>query len=168
MTHPLVEQLRFARYEWRRGLRGVPEEDGFRRLEPMNSIGWIVGHMAWQEQRYWLTRFAGETPEPILNELAASGGPTTTPSLKQMLRSWTNVTTASDARLDALDDAAMLGRLPGSPPRQVGTAVLRVIYHYWFHTGEILAIRQLLNHPHRPEYVGDIDGRAPYRGSARR
>ena len=27
MTHPLVEQLRFARYEWRRGLRGVPEAD---------------------------------------------------------------------------------------------------------------------------------------------
>ena len=163
MIHPLVEQLRFARYEWRRGLRGGSEEDGFRRLQPMNSIGWIVGHMAWHEQRYWLTRLAGETPEPILNELAASGGPTTTPSLKQMLRAWTKVTMAADPRLDTLDEAAMQGRLPGSPPRQVGTAILRVTYHYWFHTGEILAIRQLLNHPHRPEYVGDIDGRAPYR-----
>jgi hypothetical protein len=43
MTHPLVEQLRFARSEWRRGLRGVPEAEGFRRFEPINSI---VGHMA--------------------------------------------------------------------------------------------------------------------------
>jgi hypothetical protein len=164
MTHPLVEQLRFARAEWRRGLRGVPEADGLKRFEPMNSIGWIVGHMAWHEQRYFLTRLVGETPEPILNEVAASGGPTTTPSLKAMLKAWASVTAAADPRLDALDEAAMLARLPGSPARQMGTAILRVTYHYWFHTGEILAIRQLLDHPHRPEYVGDIDRRAPYRG----
>jgi hypothetical protein len=59
-----------------------------RRFEPINSIGWIVGHMAWHEQRYWLTRVADETPEPILNEVAASGGPMTTPSLKAMLKAW--------------------------------------------------------------------------------
>ena len=41
----------------------------------MNSIGWIVGHLAWQEQRYWLTRAQGETPIPVLNELVANGGP---------------------------------------------------------------------------------------------
>jgi hypothetical protein len=28
MSHPLVEQPRFARSEFRRGLRGVPEADG--------------------------------------------------------------------------------------------------------------------------------------------
>jgi hypothetical protein len=166
MTHPLVEQLRFARSEWRRGLRGVPEADGFRRFEPINSIGWIVGHMAWHEQRYWLTRLAGQTPEPILNEVAASGGPMTTPSLKAMLKAWGVVTKAADAHLDELDDAAMMQSLPGTPPRQTGTAILRVTYHYWFHTGEILAIRQLLDHPRRPEYVGNIDDQAPYRGAA--
>ncbi|HEX9550767.1 MAG TPA: DinB family protein [Candidatus Limnocylindrales bacterium] len=164
MTHPLVEQLRFARHEWRRGLRGVPEADGGRRFEPMNSISWIVAHMAWHEQRYWLTRMAGETPVPILNELAASGGPATTPSLRAMLKAWNAVTAAADPRLDTLDEASMLAPMPGSPSRQLGTAILRVTYHYWFHTGEILAIRQLLGHPDRPEYVGDIDARAPYRG----
>ena len=50
MTHALVEQLRFARSEWRRWLRGVPEAEGSCHIEPMNSIGWIVGHMAWHEQ----------------------------------------------------------------------------------------------------------------------
>jgi hypothetical protein len=75
VAHPLVDQLRFTRSEWLRGLRGIPEADGVRRLKPMNSIGWIVGHMAWHVQRYWLTRLAGVTPEPILNEVAASGGP---------------------------------------------------------------------------------------------
>ena len=165
MTHPLVDQLRFARSEWRRGLRGTPEEDGSRRFEPMNSIGWIVGHMAWHEQRYWLTRLAGETPEPILNEVAASGGPATTPSLRAMLRSWSAVTAAADPLLDALDEAALQRSLPGSPPRLIGNALLRVTYHYWFHTGEVLAIRQLLDHPRRPEFVGNIDDRAPYRPS---
>ncbi|MEO7664584.1 MAG: DinB family protein [Candidatus Limnocylindrales bacterium] len=163
MAHPLVEQLRFARSEWRRAIRGVSEEDGGRRLAPMNSIGWVVAHLAWHEQRYWLTRLAAATPVPELNEIAPNGGPATTPSLRSMLRAWTTVTTAADGPLDALDEAAMIEDLPGSPPRQVGTAILRVTYHYWFHAGEILAIRQLLDHPRRPEFVGDIDGLAPYR-----
>ncbi len=55
-AHPIVDQLRFTRAEWLRALRGTPEADGRRRVEPMNSIGWIVGHLAWQEQRYFLTR----------------------------------------------------------------------------------------------------------------
>ena len=129
----------------------------------MNSIGWIVAHMAWHEQRYWLTRLAGATPVPILNEVAARGGPATTPSLKAMRRAWSIVTTVADPYLDTLDAAAMQGTLPGSPPRQYGNAILRVTYHYWFHTGEILVIRQLLDHPRRPEFVGNIDDQAPYR-----
>ena len=168
MAHPIVDQLRFARSEWRRGLRGVPETDGFRRFEPMNSIGWIVAHMGWHEQRYWLTRLAGATPVPELNEIAASGGPATTPSLKAMVKAWTTVTTAADPHLDALDELAMGSDLAGSPPRMMGNAVLRVTYHYWFHTGEILAIRQLLGHPRRPEFVGEIDVQAPYRQSGAR
>jgi hypothetical protein len=62
----------------------------------------------------------------------------------------------------------MQARLPGSPPRTFGNAILRVTYHYWFHTGEILAIRQLLDHRHRPEYIGNIEARAPYRGAGDR
>src|SRR5258706_10358046 len=50
MAHYLVEQLRFTRSEWLRGLRGVPEADGLRRFEPMNSIGWVVGPQARDEQ----------------------------------------------------------------------------------------------------------------------
>jgi hypothetical protein len=163
MTHPLVEQLRFARAEWLRALRGVSEADANRRLGPMNSIGWIVAHLAWHEQRYWLTRGMGETPVPLLNDVASSGGPPTVPSLRAMRRAWRTVTEAADGYLDGLDEAAMRRSLPGSPPRLHGDAILRVTYHYWFHAGEIMAIRQLLDHPRRPEFVGDIDGRAPYR-----
>jgi len=163
-TLPLVEQLRFTRSEFRRGLRGTPEPDAVRRLEPMNSIGWIVAHMAWHEQRYWLTRGLGETPRPELNEIAANGGPATTPPLREMLDAWSAVTATADPWLDGLTAADLPVALPGSgPKRTIGSAIQRVIYHYWFHTGEILAIRQVLGHARLPEFVGNIDAEAPYR-----
>lgn len=161
---PLVEQLRFTRSEFRRGLRGTPEADGGRRVGKMNSIGWIVAHMAWHEQRYWLTRGQDVTPRPELNEIAASGGPPSTPSLKAMLTAWGAVTHAADPWLDGLHPSDLPEPLPGGGPRRtIGSAIQRVTYHYWFHTGEILAIRQVLGHTRLPEFVGDIDGRAPYR-----
>ena len=45
----------------------------------------------------------------------------------------------------------------------IGSLLLRVIYHYWYHIGEIMAIRQQLGHANLPEYIGDIDTEAPYR-----
>jgi uncharacterized damage-inducible protein DinB len=163
---PLVEQLRFTRSEFRRGLRGTPEADGLRRLEPMNSIGWIVAHMAWHEQRYWLTRGLGSTPHPELNEIAANGGPATTPSLRRMLTAWSEVTAAADPWLDGLEPADLVAALAGSGPRRtIGSALQRVTYHYWFHTGEILAIRQVLGHARLPEFVGNLDDDAPYRAT---
>ena len=41
--------------------------------------------------------------------------------------------------------------------------VRRVAYHYFFHTGEAMAIRQLLGHADVPEFVGDLEDEAPYR-----
>jgi hypothetical protein len=38
----------------------------------------------------------------------------------------------------------------------IGTLLLRNIYHYWMHTGEASAVRQMLGHDHLPEFVGDI------------
>ena len=162
-AHPLVEQLRFTRSEWLRGLRGVREDDALRRFQPMNSIGWTVGHLAWQEQRYWLTRARGETPLPELNRTVASGGPATTPPLAEMLDAWRTVTKAVDPWLDGLTTESLLEELPGSPPRSVGDSLRRVTYHYWFHIGEIQAIRQMLGHRRLPQFVGNIEGRAPYR-----
>ncbi len=167
MAHPLVDQLRFTRSEWRRALRGVPEADGLRRLEPMNSIGWIVGHLAWHEQRYFLSRAQDITPVPSLNDVVASGGPATTPSLRAMQAAWRRVTADADPWLDRLTTADLLAPMAGAGPRRTtGDGIRRVTYHYWFHIGEILAIRQLLGHPHRPEYVGDIERLAPYRAEA--
>jgi len=54
--------------------------------------------------------------------------------------------------------------LDGKPVGQtVGSALRRITYHYWYHIGEIQAIRQMLGHKDLPEYVGDIEAEAPYR-----
>lgn len=165
MAHPLVDQLRFTRSEWLRALDGVSEEDACRRLQPMNSIGWIVGHLAWQEQRYWLTISQGQTPVPGLTDLVGYGRPATTPSLADMLAAWNAVTAAADPWLGEMTTARLSEEvaLRGWRTTTYGSLLLRVIYHYWYHIGEIMSIRQQLGHAGLPDFVGALDDEAPYR-----
>ncbi len=165
MAHPLVVQLRFTRAEFKRGLEGITDEEARRRFLPMNCISWNVGHLAWQEQRYWLTHMQGQTIVPILNELVAYQGPATTPPLADMWQAWHTVTAAVDTYLDTLTTAKMLEPYlyDGKPVYSIGSRLHRVIYHYWYHTGENMAIRQMLGHTNLPQFVGDVEDLAPYR-----
>jgi hypothetical protein len=166
LAHPVVEQLRFTRSEWRRGLRGVTERDGARHVGQMNSIGWIVGHLAWQEQRTLFFRRRGELLFPDLNEQVAFGAPMTTPSLAAMRKVWNRITKASEPFLDSVTTKALLRDLPldGRPSGQnLGSALRRMTFHYWFHIGEIQAIRQLLGQKGLPQYVGNLEATAAYR-----
>src|SRR4030042_5640283 len=52
--HLLVELQHLTRKEFLRGLQGVSDEDARKRVEPMNSIGWIIGHMACQEHAFFV------------------------------------------------------------------------------------------------------------------
>jgi hypothetical protein len=38
----------------------------------------------------------------------------------------------------------------------------RVFCRYWYHTGENIAILQMLGHRDLPDFVGNIDEEAPY------
>jgi hypothetical protein len=166
MAHPLVDQFHFTRREWLRGLEGMSEADAGRHFGPMNCISWIVGHLAWHEQRYWLELAQGKMLYPRLNETYAYGAPMSTPSLKEMLGMWHAVTQAADPFLDTLTVETLQHELlrDGKPVGQsLGSALRRVTHHYWFHIGEIQAIRQMLGHAQLPEYVGDIEIEAPYR-----
>ena len=166
MTHPLVDQFRFTRSEWLRGLEGVADDDATRHFGPMNCISWIVGHLAWHEQRYWLELAQGKMLFPKLNEIYAYGAPMSTPPLNEMLDIWHKVTRAADPLLDTLTTETLQSELlreGKSVGQSIGSALRRVTYHYWFHTGEIQAIRQMLGQTHLPEYVGDIETEAPYR-----
>ncbi len=166
MPHPLIDQFRFTRSEWLRGLEGVSAEDATRHFGPMNCISWMVGHLAWHEQRYWLQHAQGKLLFPILNELYAYEAPMSTPALDEMLAMWHQVTQAADPYLDSLTTEQLQTELlrEGKPVGQtVGSALRRVTYHYWYHIGEIQAIRQMLGQTNLPEYVGDIEIEAPYR-----
>jgi hypothetical protein len=165
MPHPIIDQYRFTRAEWLRGLAGVNAEDATFHIGPMNCISWTVGHLAWHEQSYWLERAQDIILFPILNQLFAYGAPMSTPVLNEMLTIWQTIIPATDEFLDSLTTETLQGSLlrKGKPTRQsIGSALQRITYHYWYHIGEIQAVRQMLGHTGLPEYVGDIENQSPY------
>src|SRR3954469_3451321 len=104
MAHPRVEQLRFTRAEWQRGLPPLSGEAAARRLLPMNSISWMAAHMAWHERLIWLERAQGLAAAPPL-VLVATGRPATTPGLGATQATWHRVIDAADRYLEALTTA---------------------------------------------------------------
>ena len=165
MPHPLVLQLRFTRSEFKRALKGLSDEQARKRSMPMNCISWNIGHLAWQEQRYWLFFAQGKVLLPKVNELFAYGAPASTPPLDEAWKAWRTITKASDAWLDTLTTEKLQQRVikDGKPSQIIfGSLIQRMIYHYWYHIGESMAIRQNLGHTRLPQFVGNIDGQAPY------
>ena len=83
-----------------------------------------------------------------------------------MLAAWREITAAADEWLAGVTTADLLtGPMRrGKPPAtSMGNRLQRTIYHYWYHLGENQAIRQQLGHARLPQFVGNIDDRAPYR-----
>ncbi len=157
--HPLVSQLRFARSEFVRCLEGVSEADAAQRLLPMNCISWFVGHLANQEQAYWVLIAQDKLVVPGLNDLVGFGKPASTPPLSEMWTAWRTVTTAADRFLESLSADRLVEHMMfkgKSRPESIGTMLQRNIYHYWFHTGEAHAVRQQLGHTNLPDFVGDM------------
>ncbi len=159
MTHPLVAQLRFARSEFVRGLEGITDEQARQRFLPMNCISWMIGHVANQEHFYWVAAAQGIRLAPELNELVGFGKPASTPPLDEMWDTWRKVTAVADDYLNTINIEMAQTHLEwqGKPLREsIGTMLLRNIYHYWFHTGEVAAVRQMLGHTDLPQFVGDM------------
>ncbi len=166
MTHPLVDQLRFTRSEFMRSVKGVSDEDGRKRLLPMNCLAWNVGHLAWQEQQYFITYADGRVLFPEIARSFTFGAPASTPSLKEMITTWRAITEAADPWLDTLTSEMLTQNVisRGKPiAYKYGNLLQRTIYHYWYHTGENMAIRQMLGHERLGNFVGNIDDKAPYR-----
>ena len=184
MPHNLINQLRFARSEFVRCLEGISDEDARHRFMPMNCISWMVGHMAAQEQYYFVFFPQGKVPHPQLNELVGFGHPATTPPLDEMWQVWHDITAIADTFLDTVTPdqltvypeqsiSAFKESAFGTVTKKIleqksirsnenhGTKMQRTTYHYFFHTGEAHAVRQLLGHPDLPYFVGgmpDYDG----------
>lgn len=164
MAHLLVQQLRFTRGEWLRGFEGLSAEDAQRRSEPMNSLSWLMGHLAWHEQLYWLERAQGIVLVPEVTKYGFGSEPCI-PPYDEMLAAWQAITEASNAYLDTLTPDSLQTRLlaNGQPMKDsIGTNLFRMIYHYWYHLGELQAIRQMLGHRNLPVYVGGDLSKSPY------
>jgi hypothetical protein len=165
MSHPLVTQLRFTRSEFKRALKGLTDQEARKRLLPMNCISWNIGHLAWQEQRYFLYFGQGKMPFPEINDLFASGAAASTPPLKDMWKAWEAITKAADPWLETLTNKKLQQRVikDGRLSRYLfGSLLQRTIYHYWYHIGENMGIRQNLGHTNLPQFVGNLDGKAAY------
>jgi uncharacterized damage-inducible protein DinB len=83
-----------------------------------------------------------------------------------MLKTWKSITQAGDSWLDTLTSEKLqefVVKKDGTKlQRTYGSLLQRMIYHYWYHSGENLAIRQMLGHTNLPQFVGNIDRQAPY------
>jgi uncharacterized damage-inducible protein DinB len=169
MTTYLVRQLRFARSEFLRGLDGVSNEEGQQRIGQMNSIGWIVGHLAHHENFLWVVSAQEKVLYPELHEVVGYGKPASIPSLDEMWDVWQKVTESADEYLDTLTDEMMVEFLSyaGKQLREnIGTTLMRNTYHIWFHLGEAHAIRQQVGHQ-PPDFVGGFSQAAFKQGDLR-
>lgn len=154
-----VELARFALSEFERGLDRLTDEEARTRLvkadgSQMNAISWTVGHIAWQ----WCTlaaRVTLEQPPASTRPFRFGSDDPTPPALADALRllhdakaanDW--IASADDVRLSTVREEWVQRGIasPVTANESVGTYMMRVVLHTWFHTGEINAMRQMLGH----------------------
>lgn len=165
MAHPLVEQLRFTRGEFLRCLDGLSARDASVQHGQMNCISWTIGHLAAHENNIFVFLAQNKITHPNLRKTCGFGSPRSTPNLDEMRAAWRDVTAQADVFLDTLTTEKLLEHFQwqGEPLKEsIGTMLQRTIYHYWYHLGEVHAIRQMLGHRDLPEFVGDMRG-APFK-----
>lgn len=160
MSIRMVDQLKFTRSEFVRCFKDVSIEDGGERLMPSNSIGWMIAHLANQENGYWNYLAQGIMIHRELRKLAGYGKPATTPPINEMWDLWEAVTETANQYLDDIteDDLSIhLEQRGNISSESVGTLLMRNTFHYWFHMGEGSAIRQQLGHENLPEFIGNMN-----------
>lgn len=159
MPHPLVTQLRFARSEFVRCIHGVSLTESYIRHGQMNCISWIIGHLASQENQYFVFLAQGKAIQPDLRKIAGSGSRPSAPRLDDMWSAWREVTANADVYLDTVTPETLQTHFEFRGEQMgesVGTMIQRTLYHYWFHIGEVHAIRQMLGHRNMPQFVGNM------------
>jgi hypothetical protein len=153
-----IELARFALSEFQRGLEGLTDEEARVRLTKadgshMNAVSWTVGHIA----GHWLLR------PPHLDRYNFRSNDPTPPSLEEARQHLQDAKAFVERWLPSASDE-LLSRLPPDnvDGETVGTGLMRMILHTWFHAGEINAIRQMLGHA-EITYVGRLLGNLEWR-----
>jgi hypothetical protein len=103
----------------------------------------------------------GQNIAPELRDLVGFQRPASTPPWDEMWTVWRDITSTADTFLDTLNLEMLSTHLVWKDKpisENIGTLLLRNIYHYWFHLGEAHAVRQMLGHADLPQFVGDLSG----------
>jgi uncharacterized damage-inducible protein DinB len=151
--HTLVQMLKLARQEFERNLEGLTDEDARKRIEPMNCISWIIGHVACQHQAYF-TDWPQEKNTDSRYWPYATGAQPSQPPLEEALALWRDACAASEAWLKAATKENLQEICPNplAAGENWGALLVRCIFHTWHHMGEITSVRQILGH-RAPEFV---------------
>lgn len=167
MTHPLVSELKFAKQRWLDGHVELSEADANIRLGEANSIGWMVGHLAHFDQVVWCETVQGKTVDAAV-KVCDWGVPASTPSLEEMMAAWQKIQVVVNKFLDTLTEDNMATQLSrhGRSTDNYGTLLRRQTWHYWYHLGEMQAIRQALGHKNQPQYIGRLNPEVTYAPNA--
>lgn len=151
--HTLVQMYHLTRKEFERNLTGLTEEDARKRIEPMNCIGWIIGHVANQQHTFFVDWPQGRESDPRFQQYGY-GSPASQPSLAEVMALWKASCDEADVWLNTAtkDSLQLQGPLTSPEEENAGTLLVRCIFHTWCHLGEISSIRQILGH-RPPEFV---------------
>ena len=150
-----------VRRELRRAIEGLNDVDMEKRVGGINSVAWIIGHLAWQEQAYWLE----PRGLPLVSaQLADYGSGKTVPeqmdTFETLFAQWQKVTESSNDWLESLSTEDLKGHLKGRKSfekENIGSLLMRVIGHYYLHIGQITVIRKILGY-NVPAFVGSQEG----------
>ena len=145
--------MEITRKEFERNLNGLTDEDARKRIEPMNCISWIIGHVANQQHTFFVDWPQGKEGDARYRDFGY-GSPASQPPLEGVMTLWRDACDEADVWLQAAtSDSLQVRSQPTSPERENGGALLvRCIFHTWCHLGEISSIRQILGH-RPPEFV---------------
>ena len=154
MAHHLVRYVWHVRRELERVLDGISASDLNREVNGINSIAWMIGHLAMQEQSYWLL-FRDE--ELIDKNLKVYGSKVEDgKDASELIELWKTITERSNAWLETAT-ASDLENTFEKARENTGSLLTRVIGHYYFHIGQIATIRKMLGYD-VPGFVGSQEG----------
>ena len=166
------ELARFALSEFERGLDGLSDDEATTRhpkadATQMNSITWTMGHVStgWMFDHALMT---GERLDLGDRLYFGPGADPTPPSLNEMREMFDKAKALTEAWLPGANDELLSSKRDFGPQREenLGTQLMRAIFHTWFHTGEINAMRQMLGHA-EIQFVGMMLGRFECGGFAK-
>jgi hypothetical protein len=76
-----------------------------------------------------------------------------------MISCWEQVTKEVDLLLGKFEPEDLAANVIVADGRELpinkGTMLTRVVYHYWYHLGEMQAVRQMLGHTGLADFVSD-------------